>query len=157
MAARLKVFVTSDGLTDYVVATSSRAKALAAWGVNQDLFKEGRARETDDDALRAEALARPGEVLRRPAGSRATLARLKPVKRPKPKAPSQAAARRVAALEGRIADLDARAAAIEARLSEEIAALTGKARARRSGLAAKRRALAEALRRARRAAAGAAS
>ena len=30
MAQRLKVFVTTDGLTDYVVAASSRAKALAA-------------------------------------------------------------------------------------------------------------------------------
>ena len=30
MAAKLKVFVTSDGLTDYVVAVSSKAKALAA-------------------------------------------------------------------------------------------------------------------------------
>ena len=47
MAARLKVFVTSDGLTDYIVAASSRPKALAAWGVNQDLFKAGAARETD--------------------------------------------------------------------------------------------------------------
>ena len=27
MAAKLKVFVTSDGLTDYVVATTSRPKA----------------------------------------------------------------------------------------------------------------------------------
>ena len=157
MAARLKVFVTSDGLTDYVVATSSRAKALAAWGVKQDLFKEGRARETQDDALREEAVARPGEVLRRPAGSRATLAKLKPVKRPRPKAPSQAAVRRVAALEGQIAALDARAAAIEARLAEAVAALTEKARARRNGLAAKRRSLADDLRRAKRAAAGPAS
>ncbi|WP_257817610.1 hypothetical protein [Phenylobacterium sp. J367] len=32
MARRLKVFVTSDGLTDYIVAVSSKAKALAAWG-----------------------------------------------------------------------------------------------------------------------------
>lgn len=153
MAARLKVFVTSDGLTDYVVAASSRAKALAAWGVKQDLFKEGRAREAQDDALRAEAAARPGEVLRRPAGSRATLARLKPVKRPKPKAPSQAAMRRVSALEAQIAALDAKAVAIEARLAEAVAALTDKARAQRNGLAAKRRSLADDLRRARRAAA----
>jgi hypothetical protein len=157
MAARLKVFVTSDGLTDYVVATSSRAKALAAWGVNQDLFKEGRAHEAKDEALRAEATGRPGEVLRRPAGSRAALARLKPVKRPRPKAPSKAALQRVTALEGQIAALDAKAAAIEARLSEEIAALTRKARARRDGLSARRRKLADDLRRARRAAADPAS
>ena len=48
MAARLKTFVTSDGLTDYVVATTSRPKALEAWGSHQDLFKTGLARETDD-------------------------------------------------------------------------------------------------------------
>lgn len=39
MAPRLKVFVTSDGLTDHVVATT--AKALAAWGSRQDLFETG--------------------------------------------------------------------------------------------------------------------
>ncbi|HVK43270.1 MAG TPA: cell envelope biogenesis protein TolA, partial [Phenylobacterium sp.] len=67
MAPRLKVFVTSDGLTDYVVAASSRPKALAAWGAHQDLFKTGGARETDDPDLVAAATASPGEVLRRPA------------------------------------------------------------------------------------------
>ena len=65
MAARLKVFITGNGFTDYVVAASSRPKALAAWGVSQDLFKEGAARETDDPALVKAALAQPGEVLER--------------------------------------------------------------------------------------------
>src|ERR1700704_5283239 len=105
MAARLKVFVTSDGLTDYVVAVSSRAKALAAWGVRQDLFKEGQAREADDAALVKAALAQPGEVLRRPSGTRGTLARLKPAKAAKPKAPSQAQLKKVADLEARLAAL----------------------------------------------------
>ena len=66
MAQRLKVFVTSDGLTDYVVAVSSRARALAAWGVRQDVFKEGQAYESDDPVLVKAAMAQPGEVLRRP-------------------------------------------------------------------------------------------
>ncbi|HEX2560985.1 hypothetical protein [Phenylobacterium sp.] len=106
MAPRLKVFVTSDGLTDYVVAASSKPKALAAWGVHQDLFKTGAARETDDPALVEAALARPGEVLRRPAGSRETLAKLKPAKAPRPKkGPSPAALKRVADLEARLASL----------------------------------------------------
>ncbi len=70
MPARLKVFVTSDGLSDYVVAATSRPKALAAWGVRQDLFKEGLARETDEPALAKAALAHPGEVLRRRAGAK---------------------------------------------------------------------------------------
>ena len=76
MASRLKVFVTSDGLTDYVVAVSSKAKALAAWGVHQDVFKEGAAHQTDDPVLVKAATARPGEVLRRPAGTRDKLAYL---------------------------------------------------------------------------------
>jgi hypothetical protein len=107
MAPRLKVFVTSDGLTDYVVAASSRPKALAAWGVRQDLFKTGAARETDDPELVEAATVRPGEVLRRPAGSRAALARQKPSKAAKPKSgPSPAALKRVADLEARLASLE---------------------------------------------------
>src|SRR5690349_24597679 len=81
MAAKLKVFLTSDGLTDYVVAASSKPKALAAWGSHQDLFKTGLAHETEDPELVAAATAKPGEVLRRPAGTRSELARLKPVKK----------------------------------------------------------------------------
>jgi len=107
MAARLKVFVTSDGLTDYVVAVSSRAKALAAWGVRQDVFKEGAARETDDRALVKAALAQPGQVLRRPAGTRGELAKLKPVKPAEPKGPSKAQLKKVADLEAKLARLDA--------------------------------------------------
>jgi hypothetical protein len=109
MAPRLKVFVTSDGLTDYVVAASSRPKALAAWGSHQDLFKTGLAHETDDPALVKAATAQAGAVLRRAAGSREALAKLKPAKqrRPdKPAGPSKAALRKVAQLEAKLADLD---------------------------------------------------
>lgn len=125
MAAKLKVFVTSDGLTDYVVAVTSRPKALAAWGSHQDLFKTGLARETDDPALVEAACARPGEVLRRPAGTRATLAKTE-ITRPKAAkaGPTKAQLRRIAELEARLAaledrrradleDLDARRAALE--------------------------------------------
>lgn len=128
MAAKLKVFVTSDGLTDYVVATTSRPKALAAWGSHQDLFKAGLARETDDPVLAKAARARPGEVLRRPAGSRATLAKLKLPKRAPERStgPSKAQLRKVADLEARLeatdrahaaslAELDAQRAGLEAR------------------------------------------
>lgn len=130
MAPRLKVFVTSDGLTDYVVAVSSRTKALAAWGVRQDLFKEGAAHETDDPELTRAALARPGEVLRRPAGSRAALAQAKARAKPEPKAPSRAALRRVETLERRLQaaerDYDraaAQIAAARARLDAKAAKL----------------------------------
>lgn len=128
MAVRLKVFVTSDGLTDYVVATSSRPKALAAWGSHQDLFKTGLAHETEESALVTAAMAQPGEVLRRPAGSRATLQKLKAIKpaaRGKPAGPSKAALRKVADLEARLAAGDAaharEMAEIEARRTEAVA------------------------------------
>jgi hypothetical protein len=117
MAARLKVFVTSDGMTDYVVAASSRPKALAAWGSHQDLFKTGLARETDDPALTKAATAQPGEVLRRAAGSRATLARLKPAKAAEtPKGPSKATLKK-------IADLEAKLETAAANLERDLAAL----------------------------------
>lgn len=101
MAQRLKVFVTSDGLTDYVVAASSRAKALSAWGAHQDLFKTGGAHESDDPALVAMTAASPGVVLRRPADSKAALA--KAPKQAKPKGPSKAALQKVARLEQELA------------------------------------------------------
>jgi hypothetical protein len=117
MAARLKVFVTSDGLTDYVVAATSKPKALAAWGSHQDLFKTGLAYETDDPELVKAATATPGEVLRRPAGTRAELANMKPVKRAKastgkaapekPQSPSKAALKRVADLEKTLERIEA--------------------------------------------------
>jgi len=106
-AARLKVFVTTDGLTDYVVAASSKVEALAAWGVRQDVFKEGAAHETDDPELVKAAVAKPGEVLRRSAGTREKLAKLKPAKAARPAGPSKAQLRKIATLEKQLTDLDA--------------------------------------------------
>jgi len=123
MAARLKVFVTSDGLTDYVIATSSKAKALAAWGTHQDLFKTGLARETDDPELIAAATAQPDQVLRKPAGSRAELAKLKPAKKPEPKGPTKAQLKKVADLEKRLAELNAAYEKAVARLEQQRAAV----------------------------------
>lgn len=147
MAAKLKVFVTSDGLTDYVVATSSRPKALAAWGSHQDLFKIGLAHETDEAALVKAATAQPGEVLRRPAGTRAALAKLKPAqaKSAKSAGPSKAALRKVADLEARLAATDEAHERAIAELEERREALEQKhAKARGSqeaALDAARRAL----------------
>jgi hypothetical protein len=67
---RLKVFRAHQGFYDSIVATSSRPKALAAWGAKPSLFAQGFAKETKDaDAVEA-ALAQPGVVLRRPFGTR---------------------------------------------------------------------------------------
>jgi hypothetical protein len=153
MAPRLKVFTTSDGLTDYVVAASSKPKALAAWGSHQDLFKTGLAHETDDPDLVKAATARPGEVLRRPAGARGELAKLKtaPPAKARPAGPSKAALKKIADLEKRLAELDAGHAAARARLETQRATLDAKAEALDADHAAKRAKLESALSAARRA------
>ncbi len=152
MAARLKVFVTSDGLTDFVVAATSRSKALAAWGVRQDVFKAGLAHETDDPALVAAATAQPGEVLRRPAGTRGELAKLRAARPPaKPRSPSKAALKKVADLERRLAELDAAQDAARAKLAQEREALERRSEAQARDYAAERDKLEGALTAARRA------
>lgn len=71
MAARLKVYRAAiDGLNDWIVAAPNQKAALEAFGVNQNLFQLGSASTTDEDAAVAAALARPGEALKRPTGSK---------------------------------------------------------------------------------------
>lgn len=120
MAARLKVFVTSDGLTDYVVAATSRPKALAAWGVHQDLFKTGEARETQDTKLVEAAVAQPGAVLRRSAGA-PDLPRAPP--KGKSKGPSKAQLDRLAREQSELDDLRVRHARARDALAAKRAAL----------------------------------
>ena len=121
MAAKLKVFVTSDGLADYVVAASSRPKALAAWEAHQDLFASGAAHQTDDPDLMRAALAQPGEVLRRPAKSQVLPAALPKVVQPK--GPSRTALRKVEEAELRLAEVEATHEQTAAAISAERAAL----------------------------------
>jgi len=119
MAARLKVFSWSDGLHAYTVATTSRAKALAAWDFNRDLFKDGEAREIKGGADYDRALAAPGVTVKRGLGARAGEVRaLKPSKsKLRLPQPSKADLARVARLQADIAalaeDQKAKAAAIE--------------------------------------------
>ena len=121
MAARLKVFCTTNGLTQYAVATTSKAKALEAWGTRQDLFKEGLASESDDPGVVEAALARPGEVVTRSAlGGGALEAALaaapkknkdrkgKTAEPEKKRGPSEEALRKLAKLEAKVADFEAR-------------------------------------------------
>jgi hypothetical protein len=150
LAPRLKVFVTSDGLTDYVVATSSRPKALAAWGAHQDLFKTGGARETDDPALVKAATAQPGEVLRRPANTKDALAKVAKAKPAKPKGPSKAALRKVEGLERRLTALRDRRAQAEARLQAARAQLDRRETEESARFDTEMRRLEDALREARR-------
>lgn len=69
MAAKLKVYATRIGFHDAVVAAPNQKAALAAWDVRENLFAQGAAAATEDEAAVKAALAHPGMVLRRPAGS----------------------------------------------------------------------------------------
>ena len=91
MPRALKVFRAAVGFFDAVVAAPSRRAALEAWGARGDLFALGEAEEVNDLALREEALARPGEVIRIPRGDHAALvaAAKRPAATPKPKAQSK--------------------------------------------------------------------
>ena len=69
MAQSRKVYEAHLGFYDTVVAAFSQKSALAAWGSTADLFHMGIARVTNDPVKVKAALAKPGLVLRRPAGT----------------------------------------------------------------------------------------
>lgn len=67
---RLKVYAAEiDGLHQWIVAAPNRRDALNAFGIHQDLFAQGLAREETDPALIEQAVKAPGAPLRRPKGS----------------------------------------------------------------------------------------
>ncbi|WP_425228310.1 hypothetical protein [Sphingomonas sp.] len=67
--AALKVYRTPIGFHDAYVAASSQKAALKAWGSDADLFARGIAEVITDPRLTAQALACPGEVIRRLRGT----------------------------------------------------------------------------------------
>jgi hypothetical protein len=69
MAQKLKVFQTSLGFYDEVIAAPSMKAALEAWGAKSNLFQQGLAKESNDPDVVAAAMSKPGVVLRRPVGS----------------------------------------------------------------------------------------
>jgi len=86
MARKLKVFRTAAGFNDAYVAAPSRKAALEAWGADADLFARGSAEEVTDEALMADPLKRPGEVIMKSRGGLAEqLKALGPRKKAKPK------------------------------------------------------------------------
>ena len=91
MATRkLQVFQAQFGFFDTVVAASSQAAALRAWGIHQNLFASGEAKVTTDSAAIAAALKHPETPLRRAVGSNDPF-RLEPTSLPKvPNAPKMA-------------------------------------------------------------------
>jgi colicin import membrane protein len=69
MARKLKTYQTSIGFFDLAIAAPSMKAAAEAWGSKTDVFNKGFAKQTDDPAIVAATMARPGVVLRRPVGS----------------------------------------------------------------------------------------
>jgi colicin import membrane protein len=69
MARKLKTYQTSLGFHDLAIAAPSMKSALEAWGAGSNLFHQGVAKETTEPDVVAAAMANPGVVLKRPAGS----------------------------------------------------------------------------------------
>lgn len=92
----LKVYCMPAGFYDAVVAAPNQKAALKAWGVSTDLFAAGRASLVEDEAVQAEALARPGEVIKRSRGDEAAMLGPEPVARPSLKPEPKPATRKPA-------------------------------------------------------------
>jgi len=69
MPRKLKTYQTSVGFYDLAVAAPSMKAALEAGGAGSNLFHQGMAKETDEPDVVAATMAKPGVVLKRPAGS----------------------------------------------------------------------------------------
>lgn len=123
MARALKVFSYSDGFHSWTVAATSRAKALEAWGVKRDLFKDGSAVEAAEGPDREAALKAPGELIER--GLSVDIGKVEKTKAPqatKKRGPSAKDLARVELLEEELAELEAAQAeetgALEAQRAE---------------------------------------
>lgn len=126
MARKPKVFTWSDGFRRYLVAATSRVKALEAWGFDRDLFREGAAQEVQDGPGYDEALAEPGAVIELDVSevvANAEAPARKTPSRPRrhvDKGPSKAELARREKARARVADLEAR---LDETVSEERGAL----------------------------------
>ena len=119
---RLKVFTWSDGFHAFTVAASSRPKALKAWGMTQDIFKSGLAREITDGPAFDAALAQPGEVIQ--TGEAVDVGSIsKAPRRSHAAGPTHAQKARVADLEGRLERLDTTQLTEIGNIEAEVAAL----------------------------------
>lgn len=124
MARALKVFRYSDGFHAWTVAAPSRAKALAAWGVRRDLFKDGSAQQVEDGPDHAAALKSPGELIER--GLSVDIGKVGKTTAPKAGAkrgPDARAVARAKALEAELAELDEAQSGETAALQQRRAAL----------------------------------
>lgn len=150
MARKLKVFCWSDGLHDYTVAASSRAKALEAWDVGRDLFKDGTAREIADGRARDAALDAPETVVTTPAGGLGAALKALPAKaRRKPSKAETARAEKLAALKAQLEAVEDEAEASELAFAERRSALDAEEAAAIEELQARRAAVEKAIKAAR--------
>jgi hypothetical protein len=66
---KLKVYRTPIGFHDAYVAAPSQKAALQVWGSDSDLFAQNLAEQVTDPDLMKEALAHPGEIIRKLRGT----------------------------------------------------------------------------------------
>jgi len=140
--AKLKVFTWADGFHAFTVAASSRPKALAAWGIERDIFKDGLASELTSGPDYDAARASPGAVIQR--GLAIDPGKISRAAKPKAKPVSNKAREAVKALEADLETLDrhhmAETEALDARraaLDAEAKALAGSQDKARKSLVAK--------------------
>jgi hypothetical protein len=146
MARKLKVFSWSDGLHDYTVAASSRAKALEAWDVGRDLFKDGTAKELAEGPNHDAAVAAPETVITTPAGGLGAALKALPAKaRRKPSKAETARAEKLAALKAELEGVEDEAEASELAFAERRSALDAEEAAASEGLQARRAELEKAI------------
>lgn len=121
---RLKVFCTTSGFHDHVVAAPSRPAALKAWGAKTDLFSMGVARQVTDPKIIKKAMTRPGEVIRlsRSGGDKEAPA-LKKKTRPTARRPSRA---KLTAAEEKLTKLNEEQTKERDAIERELAALERK-------------------------------
>lgn len=123
---RLKVFCTTSGFYDHVVAAPSRPAALRAWGAKTDLFSMGVARQIDDPKIGKKALERPGEVIRLKRSGGGEHAP-EPRTREKSKKPSRPPSRsKLEEAEKRLAELERKQVAERSPIERELSALQTK-------------------------------
>ena len=121
---RLKVFCTTSGFHDHVVAAPSRPAALKAWGAKTDLFSMGVARQVTDPKIEKKALDRPGEVIRlKRSGGGEEVAAPEEEGKAQSKPPSRS---KLQAAEKKLADLTARQAKEREAIERELKALEKK-------------------------------
>jgi hypothetical protein len=150
MARTLKVFFWSDGLHDYTVAATSRAKALEAWDVGRDLFKDGTAKEVSEGPNHDAAVAAPETVITTPAGGLGAALKALPAKaRRKPSKAETARAEKLAGLKAELEVVEDEAEASELTFAERRSALDAEEAAAAEGFQARRAALEKAIKAAR--------